>query len=112
MAETSVPATAVAETLTPVLAAMIGENNPVRIEFWDGSSLGPPVGDPRSPGTLRVLSPEAVRRILWSPNELGLARAYVTGELDADGDIFALLEAVRNRAPRSLRLGFAAAPLV
>jgi cyclopropane-fatty-acyl-phospholipid synthase len=102
---------AVAETLAPVLSAVIGESSPVRIEFWDGSSLGPPAGDPASPGTLRVLSADAVRRILWSPNELGLARAYVTGELEADGDVFALLEALRDRAPRNFRHGVSAAPL-
>jgi cyclopropane-fatty-acyl-phospholipid synthase len=102
---------AAAEILAPVIAAVIGESSPVRIEFWDGSSLGPPAGDPGSPGTLRVLTPDAVRRILWSPNELGLARAYVTGELEADGDVFALLEALSQRAPRGLRHGVSAAPL-
>ena len=34
----------------------------------------------------------ALRRVLYSPNELGLARAYVSGDLDVDGDIFALLD--------------------
>ena len=58
-----------------------------------------------------MLSPDAVRRILWSPNELGLARAYVAGELEADGDVFALLEALRGGAPRDLRFGVSAAPL-
>jgi cyclopropane-fatty-acyl-phospholipid synthase len=111
MAETSAPATAVAETLAPLLSAVIGEDAPVRIEFWDGSNLGPRAGDPGSRGTLRVLSPDAVRRILWSPNELGLARAYVAGELAADGDVFAILEALRDRPPRNLRFGISAAPL-
>jgi cyclopropane-fatty-acyl-phospholipid synthase len=101
----------VAETIAPLLAAVVGDDAPVRIEFWDGSSLGPEPGDPASPGTLRVLTPDAVRRILWSPNELGLARAYVTGELEADGDVFALLEALSGNAPRSLRHGVSAAPL-
>jgi cyclopropane-fatty-acyl-phospholipid synthase len=101
----------VAETITPLLNALVGEDSRVRIEFWDGSSLGPERGDTGSPGTLRVLAPDAVRRILWSPNELGLARAYVAGELEADGDIFALLEALRGDAPRGLRFGVSAAPL-
>ncbi len=101
----------VAETIAPVFAALVGEDSRVRIEFWDGSSLGPEPGAPNSPGTLRVLSPDAVRRILWSPNELGLARAYVAGEVEADGDVFALLEALRGGAPRSLRFGISAAPL-
>jgi cyclopropane-fatty-acyl-phospholipid synthase len=34
----------------------------------------------------------ALRRILWSPNELGLSRAYVSGDMEVDGDIFALLD--------------------
>jgi cyclopropane-fatty-acyl-phospholipid synthase len=101
----------VAETIAPVFAALVGEDSRVRIEFWDGSSLGPEPGAPDSPGTLRVLSPDAVRRILWSPNELGLARAYVAGEVEADGDVFALLEALRGGAPRGLRFGISAAPL-
>jgi cyclopropane-fatty-acyl-phospholipid synthase len=29
----------------------------------------------------------ALRRLLWRPGELGLARAYVTGDLDVDGDL-------------------------
>jgi cyclopropane-fatty-acyl-phospholipid synthase len=103
--------TSVAENLAPLLAVVIGEDTTVRIEFWDGSSLGPAAGDPASPGTLRVLATDAVRRILWSPNELGLARAYVAGELEADGDVIALLEALRDRPPRNLRFGISAAPL-
>jgi cyclopropane-fatty-acyl-phospholipid synthase len=101
----------VAETIAPLLAVVVGDDSRVRIEFWDGSSLGPAPDDPGSPGTLRVLTPDAMRRILWSPNELGLARAYVTGELEADGDVFALLEALRGNTPRSLRFGATAAPL-
>ena len=34
----------------------------------------------------------ALRRILWAPNELGLVRAYVSGDVDFDGDIFAVLD--------------------
>ena len=32
-------------------------------------------------------SPQALRRLLWHPGELGLAQAYVTGELDVEGDL-------------------------
>ena len=46
-------------------------------EAWDGSVAGP-AGAP-----LVVLrSPDALRRLLWHPGELGAAQAYVTGELD------------------------------
>ena len=32
-------------------------------------------------------SRKALRRLLWNPDELGLARAYVAGEIDVDGDL-------------------------
>ena len=31
-------------------------------------------------------SPNALRRLLWSPGELGAAQAYVTNELDVEGE--------------------------
>jgi cyclopropane-fatty-acyl-phospholipid synthase len=33
-----------------------------------------------------------LRRLLWAPSELGLVRAYVSGDLDFEGDIFAVLD--------------------
>ena len=32
-------------------------------------------------------SRRALRRLLWAPGELGLARAYVTGDIDVEGDL-------------------------
>ncbi|CAN5478040.1 cyclopropane-fatty-acyl-phospholipid synthase family protein [soil metagenome] len=86
----------VATGLREVLDALLGTPVPVRLEFWDGSGVGPVDG----PGTLHVRSPEALRRILWAPGELGLARAFVTGDLDAEGDVIELLTAIRHRSPR------------
>ena len=65
---------------------------PFTIEFWDGSAVsatedGGPVFSVRSP---RALS-HAVR----FPNQLGLSRAYVSGELDVDD-----LEALNRLAYR------------
>ena len=88
--------TAAADVLRPIVGGLLGDPLPVRIELWDGSSLGPSDG---GAGTLRVHSPDAIRRLLWSPNQLGLGRAYVAGELDADGDIFELVAAMRGRLP-------------
>lgn len=103
MATTTVPnvernedAARVADVLGPVTRGLLGDPPPVRIVFWDGSELGPPGG---GAGTLHVHSPNAFRRVLWSPNELGLGRAYVAGELDAEGDIFELAGALRDRVP-------------
>jgi cyclopropane-fatty-acyl-phospholipid synthase len=95
-----------AETLAPIVGALLGDRPPVRIELWDGSALGAHGGA----GTLRLTSPDAIRRILWSPNQLGLARAYVSGELDADGDVFELVAALRAAGPEDLRGVLAHAP--
>ena len=51
---------------------------PVRFEFWDGSGSGPTDGI----GTITIRSVDALRRILWAPGELGVARAFVAGDLD------------------------------
>lgn len=70
---------------------------PVRIVAWDGSTAGSEVGP-----TIRVHSRKAVRRLLWAPGELGLARAYVAGEIDIDGD---LPQAMRELADYGARIG-------
>ncbi len=97
-AEPAPPGSAAA-ALAPLLAVVLAETTPVRFSFWDGSSLGP--GD--GAGTLHVHSPDAVRRILWAPGELGLARAFVCGEVTVEGDLFALLRALRDGTTRELR---------
>jgi cyclopropane-fatty-acyl-phospholipid synthase len=67
----------VAQRLAEAVRPFIGGDLPVRLEAWDGSVAGPE-GAP-----LVVLrSPDALRRLLWHPGELGAAQAYVTGELD------------------------------
>jgi cyclopropane-fatty-acyl-phospholipid synthase len=55
---------------------------PVGLRAWDGSRAG------AADGPCVVLrSPRALRHVLWAPGELGLARAYVGGDLDVDGDL-------------------------
>ncbi|MEU6485041.1 cyclopropane-fatty-acyl-phospholipid synthase family protein [Streptomyces sp. NPDC046887] len=75
-----------ASRLTALAQDLLGVPLPVRIRAWDGSEAGPP-GAP----VLVVRHRRALRRLLWKPGELGLARAWVAGELDADGDLYALL---------------------
>jgi len=79
--------------LEPLVRAMLGHDSPVRFELWDGSSFGSSGG-----GTIRVNSAMAVRRLLWAPGELGLARAFVAGDMDIDGDIFVVLDALAPHA--------------
>jgi cyclopropane-fatty-acyl-phospholipid synthase len=90
-----------ATTVAPLLEGLFGDRLPVRFEFWDGSGIGPTDG----PGTLAIRSPNAISRMLWAPGELGIGRAYVTGELEADGDIFSVLNALHVAARPDLRAG-------
>ena len=94
----------VAEQLKRLIDALIGDAA-VRIEFWDGSALGPDDGVP----TLAVRSPETIRRLAWAPDELGLGRAYVAGEIDTDGDLYELLRRLRP-AGVDLRAGLKTVP--
>ncbi len=92
--------------VAPLLHALFGKRFPVRFEFWDGSALGPRDG----PGTVIVRSPTAVKRMLWAPGELGLGRAYVTGEIEAEGDVISVLRALHDAAPERSQNGGPHAP--
>ncbi|MET7647384.1 cyclopropane-fatty-acyl-phospholipid synthase family protein [Streptomyces sp. NPDC005426] len=72
--------------LTALAQELLGEPLPVRIRAWDGSESGPP-GAP----VLIIRNRRALRRLLWKPGELGLARAWVAGELDIEGDLYETL---------------------
>jgi cyclopropane-fatty-acyl-phospholipid synthase len=82
-------------------ASRAGVTLPVRLRAWDGTESGPP-GAP----TVVLRSPRALRRVLWRPGELGLARAYVSGDLDVEGD---LTEGLR-RARSAVRPGQSGQP--
>lgn len=71
-----------ADRLAAVVRNAAGIELPVRVRAWDGSEAGP-VGGP----VLVVKRRRALRRLLWAPGEMGLARAYVTGDIDVEGDI-------------------------
>jgi cyclopropane-fatty-acyl-phospholipid synthase len=73
----------VATVLQPLVDAAIGSDLPVRVDCWDGSSIGPPDADM----VVRFVSPRALRRLVWAPNELGFARAYVSGDVQIEGDL-------------------------
>ena len=99
----------VAQTVAPLIRALVGDSPPVRFEFWDGSAVGPDPDDEARVGTIHVLSANAIRRLLWAPNELGLGRAYVSGDLDVEGNIVAMVEALRDATPKDLKFGPTAA---
>ncbi|WP_431044027.1 class I SAM-dependent methyltransferase [Streptomyces sp. P1-3] len=84
-----------ARRLTALAEEVLGAPLPVRIRAWDGSEAGPPTasgGDTPSVPTLVLHRRRALHRLLWRPGELGLARAWVAGDLDIDGDLYQALD--------------------
>jgi cyclopropane-fatty-acyl-phospholipid synthase len=61
---------------------------PVNVRFWDGSELRSRDG---SGATLVVRDPVALAYWAYAPGQLGLARAWVTSKLAAQGDFEQLL---------------------
>jgi cyclopropane-fatty-acyl-phospholipid synthase len=76
------PPAPVAQVVADLLKNQAGLDLPVRLRGWDGSEAGP-----ENAPVLVVRSPRALQRILWRPGELGFARAYISGDLDVEGDL-------------------------
>ena len=73
--------------LAEVFERVAGPDAPVGFTAYDGSSAGPA----DSPIRIAVKNPTAVAYLAQAPGALGLARAYVAGHLDVDGDMYAAL---------------------
>jgi cyclopropane-fatty-acyl-phospholipid synthase len=85
-------ARSVAERVARALRTVLRVDElPVRLRAWDGSVAGPD-GAP----VVVVRSRRALRRLVWAPGELGLARAYVAGEIDVEGDLTAAFAALSS----------------
>ncbi|MDC7338625.1 SAM-dependent methyltransferase [Streptomyces lydicus] len=100
--------------LTKLAEEVLGTPLPVRIRAWDRSESGPP-GAP----VLVIRHRRALRRLLFKPGELGLARGWVAGDLDIEGDLYEALDllagllwerAATTKAPRAAALRALARP--
>src|ERR1700760_2620169 len=80
------------------IAARIPDR-PFTVRFWDGTSLPAPAGEDGP--TFTVRSPRAAAHALRAPGQLGLGRAYVSGELEVD-DIDAVIGLLDGWQPPSL----------
>lgn len=63
------------------VASLMREGMPVRFEAYDGSVAGPADADI----TLRLLDRRGLAYLLTAPGDLGMARAYVSGDLRIEG---------------------------
>ncbi len=75
-----------------IISSVVGTEVPIRVIGYDGSKAGPD----SSELALRINSPRALARLATAPGTLGLARAYVTGEIEVEGDLYELLDAMAD----------------
>ena len=73
--------------LAEVFERVAGPDAPVEFHAFDGSSAG----TASSPVRIVVKDRTAVSYLAQAPGALGLARAYVSGHLDVEGDMYAAL---------------------
>jgi cyclopropane-fatty-acyl-phospholipid synthase len=66
-----------------LLESLLQTPLPVRLRAWDSSESGP-----QDAPVLIIRNRRALRRLMWQPDELGLARAYVSGDLAVEGDLY------------------------
>jgi cyclopropane-fatty-acyl-phospholipid synthase len=96
-----------------IIWSIVGPDAPVRVLGYDGSKAGPDT----AAVALRITSPRAIARLVSAPGTLGLARAYVEGEIEVEGDLHTALDAfvpiaIEDLAGRDkLRLARVALPL-
>ena len=64
---------------------------PLTIRFWDGSELRAAPGSGVPAATVVFRDPRALMHLLRAPGQLGLARAWVDGSLDVEGDLEVVL---------------------
>jgi cyclopropane-fatty-acyl-phospholipid synthase len=89
------------EPLRRELAANLPER-PFRVTFWDGSEL--PSTNGNGAPTLHVRSPRALAHALRAPGQLGIGRAYATGEIEPD-DLDDFLLMLRDYQPPPIDRG-------
>jgi cyclopropane-fatty-acyl-phospholipid synthase len=95
-------------TIASLISRLADEEPPFRVEAFDGSALGPK----DAPITVRLTNERGLRYIVTAPGDLGMARAYVTGDLQIDGvhpgdpyEAIRLMGRWRFRRPSAVELG-------
>jgi cyclopropane-fatty-acyl-phospholipid synthase len=73
--------------LAELFERVVGRDAQVEFLAYDDSRAGPPGAEI----TVNVRSPYAISYLVHAPGAIGLARAYVAGHLDIDGDMYTAL---------------------
>lgn len=86
-------------TIGSVVTSALGPDLTFRLTAYDGTSLGPE----DAPLTIEIRSPDAINRLIHAPGELGLVRAYVSGDIEFHGNLWDLAE--QRHALENFRVG-------
>jgi len=90
-----------AMALADVFEKIAGPDAPVEFRAYDGSTSGASGADVR----ITIRSPVATSYLAQAPGSLGLARAYVSGHIDVDGDMYTALTRMAQIQQTQLDLG-------
>ncbi len=74
-------------TLADLFGMVVDDRAPVAFTAYDGSA----VARQGAVGTVEVRTPRAIQYLATAPGELGLARAYVMGDIEIRGDVHGTL---------------------
>jgi cyclopropane-fatty-acyl-phospholipid synthase len=81
-------------TRADAIARVIARNtDPVQVRVFDGSRAGPA----EAPVTIDFRSPRAFSYLATAPGQLGLARAYVVGDIEVEGDLYTALSTLAGQ---------------
>jgi cyclopropane-fatty-acyl-phospholipid synthase len=87
--------------LAEVFERVAGPDAPVEFHAFDGSRAG----SESSPVRITIKSRTAVAYLAQAPGALGLARAYVSGHLDVDGDMYGALARMASAQRLEVSIG-------
>jgi cyclopropane-fatty-acyl-phospholipid synthase len=79
--------------LAEVFRLVVGGDSPVQFRAFDGSRAGPVDAEVQ----VEIRSPRALSYLATSPGDVGLARAYIMGDLEVTGDLHTAMSTLVGR---------------
>ncbi|MEV0772691.1 class I SAM-dependent methyltransferase [Nocardia salmonicida] len=93
--------------IAEVVESLVDGEIPVRVTAYDGSATGPE----NAPYTLEIKTPRGINYLAGAPGDLGMARAYIAGDMIAEGvhpgdpyDILKAMQDMKFHRPSALSL--------
>jgi cyclopropane-fatty-acyl-phospholipid synthase len=79
--------------LAEVFQLVVGGDTPVQFRGFDGSQIGPADAEV----SVEIRSSRALSYLATSPGDVGLARAYIMGDLEVEGDLHTAMSSLIGR---------------